>query len=699
MKKNKKLMRVVLWVLIVFMVAGMVLPAIMFHSFADAQGCDFTVSATTSTVESGQDETKLNFKITNNTNAKKEKVQIKIVDAENTRVLSGSSDSVTIPSHESKTLSIPISTYHIDGGWEYWYKVKLYVNEQETTNNLFSSSKIKSSTEGKYNVYVYDSEKRENDSNPGDSDNTKQYNGKIRLSLEVPQGGVSGGNKNKVTIKAKNIGNSALMDMKIGFTSLPDGVTLPNQTLRKSVDTATINVEKTATFYLEVKDDVKTGNYPIVLFAEGKLPNGSVFSTEETVHLHIVGTNKSKERGDISIRNVRLPERAKAGESFNLSFDVVNTGSGKLEGLKISVEGTDGIVNKSKGIFIEDTLLPKQTKKYNVTFFSNSKTEPKNYPIKIAVEPLETKEGEGTIATSQYAGIFIYGGGENADKQGGIKNPQIMIEDYSYGGTDVQAGKEFVLHLTLANTSTKTLRNIKVSLSADEGTFVPVNSSSSFFIDSMGAKSQIKKAMRFVAKPTAEQKTSGISVDYSYEDLQGNVLTAKDTISIPVVQKTKLDIGEVNIPTEGVFEGQQANFSVTFYNLGKTVLSNLNVKATGDFTIEDKNGYFVGNMEAGKSDSFDFTVIPDKVGTANGEIIFSFEDVSGTMQEVRKEFQFEVSEFIPPTDPSDMPEENQDTHKGKKIAGVSVLVILLAGAGIWKKKKNRSKAKELEIDE
>ena len=160
MKKNKKLMRVVLWVLIVFMVAGMVLPAIMFHSFADAQGCDFTVSATTSMVESGQDETKLNFKIKNNTNSKKEKVQIKIVDAENTTVLSGSSDSVTIPSHESKTLSIPINTYHIDGGWEYWYKVKLYVNGQETANNSFSSSKVNSSAEGRYNVYVYNDEKK-----------------------------------------------------------------------------------------------------------------------------------------------------------------------------------------------------------------------------------------------------------------------------------------------------------------------------------------------------------------------------------------------------------------------------------------------------------------------------------------------------------------------------------------------------------
>ena len=111
------------------------------------------------------------------------------------------------------------------------------------------------------------------------------------------------------------------------------------------------------------------------------------------------------------------------------------------------------------------------------------------------MEPFETKDGEVTIATSQYAGVFIYGGGENADKQDGVKNPQIMIEEYSYGGNDVQAGQEFVLHLILANTSKKTLRNIKVSLSADEGTFVPVNSSSSFFIDSMGAKSQIKKAM------------------------------------------------------------------------------------------------------------------------------------------------------------------------------------------------------------
>lgn len=84
-------------------------------------------------------------------------------------------------------------------------------------------------------------------------------------------------------------------------------------------------------------------------------------------------------------------------------------------------------------------------------------------------------------------------------------------------------------------------------------------------------------------------------------------------------------------------------------------------------------------MEAGKSDSFDFTVIPNEVGTANGEIVFSFEDVSGNIQEV-KTFQFEVSEFILLEDPTDMPVEEESGNKGKKVAaGIGALVVLLAG--------------------
>lgn len=37
MKKNKKVTKVVLWILIIFMVVGVMLPAMLFHSFAYAQ--------------------------------------------------------------------------------------------------------------------------------------------------------------------------------------------------------------------------------------------------------------------------------------------------------------------------------------------------------------------------------------------------------------------------------------------------------------------------------------------------------------------------------------------------------------------------------------------------------------------------------------------------------------------------------------
>lgn len=43
--------------------------------------------------------------------------------------------------------------------------------------------------------------------------------------------------------------------------------------------------------------------------------------------------------------------------------------------------------------------------------FSDIKTDPKNYPIKLTVEPLVVqKKGNLSFSTSQYAGIFVYGG-------------------------------------------------------------------------------------------------------------------------------------------------------------------------------------------------------------------------------------------------------------------------------------------------
>ncbi len=697
--KNKKT-RIVAWILIVVLLGGVVIPTILYGGVSRYFGIvyaapvhDFTVSQVGgSAVEESSEYDKITFKIKNTSSSDQTKVKLKVTYAEReSAILTDETEEVDIKKGSEKDVTISINALDLKGGKTYDYKIKLYVNGVAQTNVEFSGGVAKTTGEGRYLFNVYRKETPETE---------KQYNPRIRLSATIPQNGITAGHVNKVTVKGKNLGNSVLLDMKLGIGSLPEGVTLSNQGTRHEVGSTNINAEQKAEFNLSVKDDVKTGNYPISLSAEGRLPDGATFSTEETVYIHIIGNNKEKQKGTIVIRNVSIPDKAKAGSDFVLSFEVVNTGKGNAENVKISVEGTEGVVNKTRGIFVEDKIPSGSNKKYSVTFFSNTKAEPKNYPIKISVEPTSNKEGEENIlSNSQYAGVYIYGGGEQEAKQTGVKNPQIMIENYEYGGTDVKAGEEFVLTMTLVNTSKKPLTNIKASLTSDEGVFVPVDSSNSFFIDSLASKEKIKKSIRFSTKPSAEQKTSGISIDYSYEDMQGNALTAKDVISVPVVQKTKLDVGEVNLSSEGIFVGQPASVSVPFYNVGKTVLSNLNITAQGDFDLEDKSGYFVGNMDSGKSDSFDFNILPQMSGEGKGTITFTFEDVSGKQQIVTKEFVFEAQEFVVPEEPMDVPEDTGIGSKKKLIAGIAAGIIAIFGLVIFLKKRKKKKEQELEIRE
>jgi len=102
-----------------------------------------------------------------------------------------------------------------------------------------------------------------------------------------------------------------------------------------------------------------------------------------------------------------------------------------------------------------------------------------------------------------------------------------------------------------------------------------------------------------------------MNIDYTYEDTKANPLTAKDTISIPVLQKTLFKVDDVTQPQD-VMEGEPVSISTTFYNLGKTQISNVKVTASGDFTPSGSANYFLGTFDPGKSDSFSFSAIPKR---------------------------------------------------------------------------------------
>ena len=325
--------------------------------------------------------------------------------------------------------------------------------------------------------------------------------------------------------------------------------------------------------------------------------------------------------------------------------------------------------------YMVDTLANGESKKFEFTLFATSDAITKNYPVAINIEYGEPQADAAAKASiSQYVGVFV----ENGN---GKSVPRIILDKYSYMPDDIKSGDEFTLKMSYLNTSRMVnISNIKVTISSDDGTFTPVNSSNTFYIDNLSCKNNIEKVMTLKAKPGSEAKAYALSVTFDYEDGRGNQYNTKETISIPLQQPSRFMTGDVNVPSEA-YTGQPGTVSIEFYNMGKVTLYNLMVKAEGDFQAQGAR-YFVGNFESGKSDSFEFQVIPNAAGEMKGKIIFSYEDVSGKAYEAIKDFSVNVV---------DMPQENMNPGgteplgpDGKPInvqAGFNILYVLIP-AGI-----------------
>lgn len=541
----------------------------------------------------------------------------------------------------------------------------------------------------------------------------KEKKANPRVNFKTDFRSVKADSEATIKVSVQNTSGVNFRNGAITFSTLPAGMTLKNtsSTLAK-VGELLGGQEKSAEFQVKIDKEVKTGNYPIGFTWSGS--HGEVseqeFSFSQTFYIEITNTQEKKEPAQLSITNISIPKAAAMNQDFLLSFTVTNTGKSKAEELRVSVEPSGSIINKSRNVFVEASLGPGASKKYQVTLYapgsgsSEEKVDDKNYPIKITAESSGTassenaQKGSGPASVSQYADILIVGNKKGSEDIG-VKSPQLMVENYSYGGGSVEAGKNFTLSLTMVNTSKeKKLRNIKVTLTAEEGTFIPYNTSNSFYIDSLEAGGRTTKEITFSTKPDAKAQTIALNLDSAYEDMKGNALSAKDVISIPVVQVTKLDIDDPVMPPEA-YVGQPVPVSFSFYNTGKNILRNLKITAEGNFDTQGSTSYFAGNMDPGKSDSYDLQLMPREVGKVSGTVTFAYEDVQGQIQTIEKTFEMTAME-MPMMEEEMMPEmPPEKDHKKTYMIGGAVAAVVVIALLIWRKRRKKRKEREMDIDE
>lgn len=396
---------------------------------------------------------------------------------------------------------------------------------------------------------------------------------------------------------------------------------------------------------------------------------------EETSSLMLEGYTVSKQ-------NLR------EGDKFDLTVTVRNNGQKTCNNVNVKMPSLDKItVNGRLSEQVIPSLDPGATAAVTFPMLCASSMTTGNVGIGLSLSSDEVQAKEAT------AYIYVTGTAEDETtsqpEDAGVK-PVIILESYDYGGEAVQGGKEFELTMNFKNTSrTQSIENavIKVSAVTNDtgagGAFTPANSSSTFYVESLGPGQTIQEKITLLPKADAEPNSYSMQVSFDY--VYGKTHQAANdsvTFSIPITQEDRFTISSADLYGP-IYMGDSGYLSINYVNKGKSTVYNLSVELQGNFTSVDGTTMYIGNVNSGTGDSYDATLTPNEPGMLEGTAVFTYEDASGNQKTVEQPFSCEVIEntyvdpgFDPGMDPGMIPEEEQ----GFPVWGI--VLIAAAGAGL-----------------
>ena len=506
----------------------------------------------------------------------------------------------------------------------------------------------------------------------------------------------------KATFYIKNTGSLAARDVRVSLKGLkPDGFTVLGSTDVQHISGIEGFNEASVQYTLVASRGLAEGNQGLSIQVDYKDSKGTAGAEESQFFIPV----QVEEKGSpvLAMENIQSPgEVLSVNKDFSVAFKLKNNGEAAAHNIKVWLTTDREIIPKSLSTVFMDKMEKGKAKDFNFILSAIQDAATKNYPIAINVE-YEDLQGQIAVkrTLTQYVGAYVQNGASESKSV-----PKIIVDQFHFDKEKIKAGDRFKLTASFLNTNKRlAVGNIKVVFASDDGSFVPANSST-FYVERIAPGKRVERTIELSAKPDLAPKSYVISINFEYEDDKGNPYTAKEIISIPVEQDPRLVTNEVNLPPEA-FVGQPVPVFVEFYNMGKATLYNLMVKTEGDFQQQNP-GYFAGNFEPGRSDSFDGSVTPGKAGPVKGAVVFTFEDAAGKQTVIRKEFSMNVAEMQqPPMNPEGMPGKGMPETRveSRKVfnplymgaGGAVFLGIVIALILILRKRRNARKG--LELDE
>lgn len=389
-----------------------------------------------------------------------------------------------------------------------------------------------------------------------------------------------------------------------------------------------------ASFSFKVKEDAKIGVYPIKFKVEYKNSSDEVYSRERVMYFKV---NKEKVASIITISNiVTEPANVSAGQVFTLKFNVNNIGETDSKDTYIKLTGlsTEGFmpVDGNDLVYVGN-IKAKSSITQTFNMIASTKIPKGSNTLGVTISHLDLNNEKVTDEKTLYI-MGVLSQNESSTSTSG--KPKVIIESYATTPKSIVAGDQIKFVFNFKNTSKdKNVSNMKITISSKEGEFMIANGSNTFYIDTLPAGGTMTKSIELNVKQDLSSKSYPLDINFDYEDSSANAYTATEVINIPVVEYSNLVINSVYISESMV--GSPTTLSFDYVNMGKAKVSNLTASVSGDYvSTQDIN--YIGNLEAGNSDYYDFQVTASKEGENVGTLILTFEDSSGKKINVTKQF-------------------------------------------------------------
>lgn len=393
---------------------------------------------------------------------------------------------------------------------------------------------------------------------------------------------------------------------------------------------------------------------------------------------------------------------ASPGGSVKLSFKLKNTSpSTDIRNVNIRISGGEAftVASGSDSVYA-DRIAKGGEYSFSKSVYCSSSAQTGVYPVTLSAsyEYFDGQQIAQGAAEINYA-VSVSGGSVSQSL-----TPQLIISDYSYGGSYVAGGDEFALDITLENTSKEIpVQNVVVKFSGGEA-FAISGSADTAYEKKISSSATFSKSFRCL--PAAVSGAYPITVSASYEYFDGGEKlsqTAELSVSVRVLQPESAEIGSVSLNGQTVVAGQEQDCGFTVINSGRSDISNCRVRlVSGE---EELASAYIGNIAAGEQFQSNYTlpVTFKAAGAQQLSLVLDYENESGEKKSVSRDFTVTAQEK---QDPYEQAQEQLEVTQGGGdythfyiLAAVLAVIIAAVVAAVVIKRRKKRKAGELSDEE